>query len=73
MWETVDISEKIECLMSLDQVVLYLKREDLIAIIAIMFVIKSLKGYGWNNVGPASQTVAKHYISIGAMYCVIWV
>ena len=28
----------------------------------------SLKGFGWNNVGPASQTVAQHYISIGQMY-----
>ena len=25
------------------------------------------------NVGPASQTVAQHYISIGPMYRVIWV
>ena len=35
------------------------KKGDLIAIMAIMFVIKSLKGYGWNNVGPASQAAAK--------------
>ena len=26
---------------------------------------KSLKGFGWNNVGPASQTVAQHYFTIG--------
>ena len=25
-------------------------------------------GFVWDNVGPASQTVALHYISIGAMY-----
>ena len=25
-----------------------------------------------NNVGPASQTVAKHYSSIRPMHCVIW-
>ena len=35
-------------------------------------MVKSLKGFGWNNVGPALQTVAQHYISIGAMYRVIW-
>ena len=33
---------------------------------------ESLKGFDWNNDGPASQTVAQHYISIGPMYCVIW-
>ena len=39
----------------------------------IIFVIKSLKGFRWNNVGPASQTVAQHDISIVPMYRVIWV
>ena len=38
----------------------------------IIFVAKSLKGFGWNKVGPASQTVALHYLSIGPMYRVIW-
>ena len=33
---------------------------------------KSLKGFDWNNVGPASQTVTQHYISIGPMHRVIW-
>ena len=33
----------------------------------------SLKGFGWNNVGPASQTEAHHYFTIGPMYRVIWV
>ena len=28
-------------------------------------------GFGWNNAGPASQTVAWHFISIGPMYRVI--
>ena len=28
-------------------------------IIFIIFVLKSLKGFGWNNVGPASQMVAQ--------------
>ena len=43
-------------------------------IFTIIFVVKSLKGFGWNNIGPAaaSQTVAQHYISIGPMYRVIW-
>ena len=41
-------------------------------ILTIIFVAKSLKGFDWNNVGPASQTVAQHYISIGPMYRVIW-
>ena len=36
-------------------------------------MIKSLEGFGWNNVGLASQTVAQHGISIGPMYRVIWV
>ena len=31
------------------------------------------KGLGWNNVGPASQTVAQHYFTIGPMYRVIGV
>ena len=35
-------------------------------------VVKSSKGLSWNNGDPASQTVAKHYISIRPMYCVIW-
>ena len=37
-----------------------------------IFVVKSLKGFVWKNVGPASQTVAQLYISIGSMYRVIW-
>ena len=36
-----------------------------IIIFAIIFVVKSSKGFGLNNVGPASQTVDQHYISIG--------
>ena len=32
---------------------------------------KLVKGFGWDNVGPASQTVANHYISIRPMYRVI--
>ena len=43
-----------------------------IIIFTIIFVVKILKGFGWNNVGPASQTVAQHYISIGPICCVIW-
>ena len=31
----------------------------------------SLEGFGWNNVGSASQTMAQPYISIGPMYRVI--
>ena len=27
-------------------------------IVPIIFVDKSLKGFGWNNAGPASKTVA---------------
>ena len=42
-------------------------------IFTIIFVVKSLKGFGWNNVGPASQMVAQHYLTIGPMYRVIWV
>ena len=29
---------------------------------------KSLKGFGWNNVGPATQMVAQYYFTIGPMY-----
>ena len=43
-----------------------------IIIFTIIFVVKRLNGFGWNNVGPASQTVAQHYISICPMYRVIW-
>ena len=38
-----------------------------------MFVVKCSKCFGLNNVGPASRTVAKHYIGIGSMYRVICV
>ena len=34
----------------------------------IIFVVKGLKGFDWNNVGPASQTVAQYYFTIGLMY-----
>ena len=37
----------------------------------IIFVVKSLNGFGWNNVGQASQTVAKHDFRIRPMYRVI--
>ena len=37
----------------------------------IIFVAKNLKGFGWNNVGPGSQTVAQHYFIIDPMYRVI--
>ena len=43
------------------------------SIFTITFMFKSLKGFGWNNGGPASQAVAQHCISIGPMYHVIWV
>ena len=43
-----------------------------IIIFTIIFVVRSLKGFSWNEVGPASQTVAQHYINIGPMYRVIW-
>ena len=36
-----------------------------IIIFTIIFVVKSSKGFCLNNVGPASQTVDQHYISIG--------
>ena len=41
-------------------------------IFTVIFVVKSLKGFCWINVDPASQTVAQHYIIIGPMYRVIW-
>ena len=40
-------------------------------IFTIIFVVKSLRGFGWNNVGPASQRVAHNYFTIGPMYHVI--
>ena len=43
-----------------------------IIIFMIICVVKSLKGVGWNNVGPASQTLGQHYISKRPMYRVIW-
>ena len=42
-------------------------------IFTILFVVESFKGFGWNNVGPASQTVDKHYFPVGPMYRVIQV
>ena len=41
-------------------------------IFTIIFEVKNLNAFGWNNFGPASQTVAQHYISIWSMYRVIW-
>ena len=35
----------------------------------IIFVIKKLKGFARNKFGPASQTVAQHYIGIVPMTC----
>ena len=32
-----------------------------------IFVVRSLKGFGWNIVGSASQTMAQHYFTIGPM------
>ena len=40
-------------------------------IFTIIFVIKSFND--WNNVGPASQTVAQQYFTIGLLYRVSWV
>ena len=40
-------------------------------IFTIIFVVKSLKDFGWNNIGPASQTVAQHNFTIGQMKRVI--
>ena len=40
-------------------------------VFTIIFMVKSLKGFDWNNVGPTSQTVAQHYLTIGPMYRVI--
>ena len=34
-------------------------------------MVKSLKGFGWNNGGTASQTVAQHCFTIGLRYRVI--
>ena len=31
----------------------------------------TFKGFGWNNVGPASQTVIQHYFTTGLMYRVV--
>ena len=42
-----------------------------IYIFTIIFVVMSSQSFGWNNVGPASQTVAHRYFTIGPMYCVI--
>ena len=36
-------------------------------IFTVIFVVKRLKGFG-----PALQTVAQHYISIGPMYRGLW-
>ena len=37
-----------------------------------LYLLRTLKGFDWNIVGPASQTVVQHYISIGPKYRVIW-
>ena len=35
-----------------------------IIIFTIIFVVMSLKGFGWNNHGPTSQTVAQHWANV---------
>ena len=39
----------------------------------LIFVVKSLKSFGWSNVGSASQTVDQNYFTIGPMYRVTFV
>ena len=48
-----------------------LKKSSEKKLFTIIFVVKRLKGFGWNNVGPASQPVAPHYFTIRPMYRVI--
>ena len=48
------------------------EKKNIFTILFVVNMVKSLRGFGWNNVGPASQTVVQHYISIGPMYGVIW-
>ena len=38
-----------------------------------LYLLLGAFGFGWNNGGPVSQTVAQHYLTIGPMYRVIWV
>ena len=40
-------------------------------ILTIIFVVINLHGFGLNNVGPASQRVARHYFTIGSMHRVV--
>ena len=40
-------------------------------IFTIIFVVRSLMSFDWNNVGSASETVAQHYLKIGPMYRVV--
>ena len=40
-------------------------------IFTITFVVWNSKGFGWNIVGPALQTVTQHYFTIVLMYHVI--
>ena len=40
-------------------------------ILTIIFVVKSLKDFRCNNVGPASQMVAQHYFTMRPVYRVI--
>ena len=77
MWKTVDISVHLMNMSNITFQVLELSRPrptfvfnkcSEIVIFTIIFVVKSLKGFGWNNVGPASQTVAQHYIMQHAVH-----
>ena len=36
-------------------------------IFTIIFVVGRLKGFGGNTVGPALQTMAQHYFTIGSI------
>ena len=77
MWETAHFCTSV--LMSMCNITFELPRLSTFVLkksseknkCMIIFVVKSIKGFGKNNVGPASQTVTRHYFIVGAMYCVI--
>ena len=79
MWETVDISTSpyehtYMCNITFEVPRLstfVFKKTSEKKIFMIIFVVESLKGFGWNNVGPESQTVAELYFTIEPLYRVI--
>ena len=69
MWEMVVLMNMSNITFDVPRLSTFLfKKSSEKKILMIIFVVRSLKGSGWNNVDPVSQTVTQHSFTIGLMY-----